>query len=115
MFVTKDHDNKAFDYIDPYGGTLAYIAWSIRVSYHCTIMATPVKAVFDRYILFDLASFLDRQVVTAEKQHQVEIDNAKEKSRLVTYNYTIGNKVYVKMTSIYHEIYYNKQGPYRIT
>ena len=35
--ATKDLDNKVFDYIDPWGKTLAYIAWSIRESYHLTI------------------------------------------------------------------------------
>ena len=34
MLVTKDLDNKLFDYIDPWGETLEYIAWEIRDSYH---------------------------------------------------------------------------------
>ena len=34
MLVTKDIDNKIFDYIYPWGETLASIAWVIRASYH---------------------------------------------------------------------------------
>ena len=49
ILVTKYLDNKVFDHIDPWGETLAYKAWSIRASYHCTIMAMPVQAIFGRY------------------------------------------------------------------
>ena len=41
MIVTKDIDNKVFDHIYPWGETLVYIAWEIRVSYQCTTMSTP--------------------------------------------------------------------------
>ena len=59
MLVTKDLDNKLFDYIYPWGETLAYTAWAIRDSYHLTIMATQGQAVFGRYMLFNLASVVD--------------------------------------------------------
>ena len=81
MLVTKDPDNKLFDYIDPWGETLAYIAWAIRASYQCTIMATPGKAVFDRDMLFNLASVVDWRVATAAKQRQVDIDNFRENAK----------------------------------
>ena len=50
MLVTKDLDNKVFDYIYQWGETLAYIAWAIRASYHRTIMATTGQASFVRDI-----------------------------------------------------------------
>ena len=59
MLVTKDLDNKSFDYMDPWGGNLAYISWVIRASYHHNIMATPIQSVFGRYMLFNLASVVD--------------------------------------------------------
>ena len=55
MLVTKDLDNKLFDYIFPWGETLASIAWAIRASYHRTIMAMPVQAFFGIDMLFNLA------------------------------------------------------------
>ena len=55
MLVTKDIDNKVFIYIGPWGENLASIAWAIRAYYHRTIMATQGQAVFDRYMLFNLA------------------------------------------------------------
>ena len=46
MLVTKDISNKFFDYIDPWGTTLVYMAWDIRDSYHSTIHATLRKSAF---------------------------------------------------------------------
>ena len=59
MLVTKDIDNKVFDYIDPWGEILSSIAWAMRACYHRTIMATPGQAVIGRDILLNLASVLD--------------------------------------------------------
>ena len=77
MLVTKDLDNKVFEYINPWGENLAYIAWTTRYSYHCTIMATSGQAVFGRYMLFNLASVFDWKVATAANQVQVDIDNVR--------------------------------------
>ena len=59
VLVTKDLDNKVFNYIFPWGETLSSIAWEIRASYHLTIMNTPGQDVFGRDILFNLASVVD--------------------------------------------------------
>ena len=86
MFVTKDLDNKVFDYIYQWGETLSSIAWAIRASYYCTIMVTPGQAILGRDILFNLASVVDWQVVTAANQRQVEINNVRENARKVTHD-----------------------------
>ena len=78
-------------------------------------MATPDQAVFGRDMLFNLASVIDWQVVTPEKQRQVDIDNVIENAKQVTHDYAIGNLVYVKITCIYGKLEYSKQGPYIIT
>ena len=59
MLVTKDLYNKVFDHTDPWDETLASIAWEIRASYHCTIMATPGQAIFGRDFMFNLESVVD--------------------------------------------------------
>ena len=115
MLVTKDLYNKVFYYIDTWGETLASIAWAIRASYHRTIMATPGQDVFGRDMLFNLTSVVDWIVTTSAKQHQVDIDKVRGNAKQVTHDYTIGDRVYVEMTGIYHKLDYNKQGPYRIT
>ena len=77
MLVTKDIDKNLFDYIYPWVETLAYIAWSIRASYHHTIITTPRQTVFGRDRLFKLVSVIYWQVSTAAKQRQVDIANVR--------------------------------------
>ena len=115
MLVTKDIDNNVFDHIYPWGETLAYIAWTIRASYHSTIMATPGQSFFGRDTLFNLVSVLDWRVVTSVKQHQVDIDNVRGNSRQVTHEYAIAYLFYAEMTGIYRKLDYRKQKPNRIT
>ena len=115
MLVTKDIDNKVFDYIDPWDETLASIAWVIRASYHSTIMVTAGKAIFDIDMLSNLASVVDWQVATAAKQCQVDIDNVPKNAKLFTHEYDIGDRVHVEITDIHCKFDYKQQGPYRIT
>ena len=68
MFVTKDLDNRVFDYIYPCGETLAAISWAIRACYHHTIMATPFRAVFGRDMIFNHPSVVDWWVINTAKQ-----------------------------------------------
>ena len=75
ILLTKDLDNKYFDYIYPWGKTLAYIASAIRASYHRTIMATLGLAVFGKDMISDLVSVVDWQFITAANQQQEYIDN----------------------------------------
>ena len=91
MLVTKDIDNKVFDYIYPWGETLASIAWSKRASYHRIIMATPGQDVIGRDMLFNLASVVEWQFVTTVTQCQVDIDNVRENSNQFMHDYAIGD------------------------
>ena len=66
-------------------------------------------------MLFNIASAIEWQVVTAAKQLQLDFDNIRENARRFTHYYTIGNQVYVEITGIYRKLDYKKKGPYRIT
>ena len=91
MLVTKDLDNKVFDYIYSWGETLAYIAWEIRASNHHTITATAGQYVFGVDMLLNLASVVDWQVATSAKQRKLDIDNVREDASQVTHDYAIGD------------------------
>ena len=67
ILFTKDIDNRVFYHIDPWGGTLASIAWEIRASHKCTTMVTPGQTVFGGDMLLNLTSVIDWRVVTAAK------------------------------------------------
>ena len=75
MLVTKDIDNKVIDYVNPWGETLASIAWAIRASYHRTIGGATGQYVFGRDNIFNLTSAVGWRVITAKKQQHADIDN----------------------------------------
>ena len=100
MLINKDLDKKFFNYIYPWGETLAYIAWEIRASYHRIITATSGQAVFSRDMLFNLASVVDWRVATTAKQRQLDIDIYRENAKQVTHDYTIGDQVYVEIARL---------------
>ena len=66
-------------------------------------------------MIFNLASAVYWQVITAVKQRQVNIHYVQEDDRQVTHEYSIGNQVFMEMTGIYRTPHYSKQGPYIIT
>ena len=66
-------------------------------------------------MVFKLASVVCWRVETAAKQRQLDIDNVRENAKQVTHDYVIGDQVYVEMNVIYQNLYYKKQGPYKIT
>ena len=100
IIITKDLSKILFDYIYPWGETLAYIACAIRAFYHVNIQATPSQVVFCIDLIFNLVPFIYWRVITAGKQQQLDIYNFQEKSRRVTHDYTIGDLVYVMITGI---------------
>ena len=95
IFFTKDIDIKVYDYIYPWGETLASGVWSIRESYHFTLGFMPGWAVLGRDISLNLTSIVDWRVVNARKQRQVEIDMFCKNTRQVRHGCAVGNLVYV--------------------
>ena len=75
ILVTKDVDNKFFEYIYTWGETLSSIALDVGASYNHTIGDTPGQAVFGIDIIFNLTLVIDWRVITAKKLRQVNIDN----------------------------------------
>ena len=104
-----------YDYIESCYNTLTSVSWKIRESCHCTLVFTPGKDVFGRYMLFNLTSIIHWRVITARKQGKVDIYNVHKRSKWVKNDQSIGDLVYVENTGIYLKLYYKKQGPYIIT
>ena len=78
-------------------------------------MATPDQNAFGKYIIFNLVSVIDWQVITAAKQQQVGIDNVQENARQFMHDYAIGDQFYMEMTGLYRKLDYKKQVLYIIT
>ena len=59
MLVTKDIDNKLFDYIDPRGETLTYIAWDIWAYYHSNSEAKIGQYFFGKVMILKIMAVVD--------------------------------------------------------
>ena len=86
MLDAKDLDNKVFENIDPWDEFLASTSWDIRASYNRTNQATPVQAIFERDIIFNLVSVVYWGVITVSKKWQLDIDDAQSNYRRVTHD-----------------------------
>ena len=89
--------------------------WPIREYYHHILGFTPDQVVLGRYILFNLTSIVDWNVVTARKKWKYDIDNFCKNAMQVRYDYEIGDLAYMEMTHIHRILYCKKQGLYIIT
>ena len=86
----------------------------ISASHHCTIGDTPVQDVFDRDMIFNLASVVDWQAINAKKQWQTDIDNVHRNSIQFSHDYTVDDILHMDMAGIYRKLDYNKYIPYII-
>ena len=72
-------------------------------------MATPGRAVFGRYTVFNLASVVNWRVITTAKQWKIDIDNVQETSMRVVHDYTTGHQIYVEIIVIYYRLDYRNK------
>ena len=68
MFLTKNFKEQIFDYIDPFGSILAYVAWAIRASYNSVTQATPTQLVFGRDMMFNISFLINWKDISLRKQ-----------------------------------------------
>lgn len=115
MFVTKSLHEKIFDYIDPFGATLASVAWAIRASYNSATDSTPAQLVFGRDMMFNIKSLVNWKELSIKKQALVDKANLRENQKRVDYDYQVDNKVYIIKDGIYRKLDAPKLGPFRIT
>ena len=115
MLKTMDLVNIEFDAIDPWTSILTSIAYAVRCSFHSTLKATPGQLVFGRDMLLDLKFEPNYTQTWAQKQQRINYDNIRENSKRVTYDYKVGNYVYVLRDGNYRKLEGDKQGPYRVT
>ena len=115
MFRTKDLSKRIFDYVNPWNDILSSVAWAIRASYHSTLQATPAQLVFQRDMVFNIATIVDWRAITINKQRQVDKDNLRENRKRVDYDYQVGDQIYVLRDGIHRKLEGPHQGPYPIT
>ena len=107
--------NQEYDFLDPFGETLASIAWAVRASYNTTSKATPAQIVFGGDMIFNLKSLINWHAMSLNKQKLVDKANLRENINRIDYDYQVGQRVYIKKDGIYRKLDGPKLGPYEIT
>lgn len=111
----NNSDDVTEDLIDDF---VTDAAWAIRSSYHTVLKATPGQAIFGRDMLFDIPFITDWTEVGRRRQRQVDSSNARENSKRLDFDYTVGSKaLIIKATDGSHlpKADDKNEGPYRVT
>jgi len=66
-------------------------------------------------MIFNLSSVVDWRAITLRKQKQVDRDNLRENAKRISYDYAVGNQIYIKQEGIARKLDDFKEGPYQIT
>ncbi len=68
-------------------------AWAICSTYHTVLKTSPGMAIFGCNMLFDIPFIADWNKIGNYRQHQTDLNTARENSKQVDYDYKVGNKV----------------------
>lgn len=93
MLRTYKLDGREFNNEDPWGEYLASVAWALCSTIHSTLKATPAQLVFGRDMILPIAFKANWEELRARRQKQITIDNERENSKRIAYDYKIGDKV----------------------
>ena len=115
MLLTTNLKEKTFDFIDPFGSTLASVAWAVCASHNSATDATPAQLVFGRDMIFNLQTLVNWKEISQRKQSQIDKANLRENHKRIDYDYQPGQKVYILKDGIFRKLDSPKMGPFCIT
>ena len=78
-------------------GVLSSIRRAVNSTVHTTLRATPTQLVFGRDALLNVSFQADWELIRQRKQRMINLNNARENSKRVEYNYTVGQQVDVRL------------------
>ena len=99
---------------DLWSGTLSAIAFGVRATIHTTMHATPMQAVFGRDAILNIRHQANWAYIRKRKDRLVRINNARENSKRIPYEYQVGQLVLIKSEQ---RLKYGSDaylGPYRV-
>ena len=95
---------------------LTNAAWAIRSTFHTVLKASPGAAIFGRDMLFDIPYIADWKKIGDYRQHQTDLNTARENKKRVDFDYKIGYKILVIKIGIIHKTESpKKRDPWTIT
>ena len=79
---------------------LTNASWAIRSTYHTVLKASPGAAIFGRDMLFDIPYIADWNKIGVHRQHQTDLNTARENLHRADYDYKVGDKVLIRKDGI---------------
>ena len=96
-------------------GVLSSIRRAVNSTVHTTLRATPTQLVFGRDALLNVSFQADWELIRQRKQRMINLNNARENSKRVVYNYTVGQQVDVRLDPNRKHGEDHFKGPYTVS
>ena len=103
-----------FDSVRPFESLLSSVAYAVRSTYHTTLKATPCQLVYARDMVQPMEYVAEWDLIRKTKQKRINENNARENSKRVEYDYTVGQSVLLQSTDIRRKLDDPAAGPYKI-
>ena len=79
---------------------LAETSWAICTTYHTILKASPGAAIFGRDMLFDIPFLADWNKIGDYRQHQTDLNTARESRSRPDWDYKVGDQVLLRKDGI---------------
>ena len=91
-----DIQNNYLEYYDPWSSILAATDFSVQITYHTTLQATPVQLIFGRDMILNTPFIADWKDIRLLKQKIIYNNNQLENKNRKPHIYRIWDKVLVR-------------------
>ena len=96
MIRTFSVQSMELDDKNPWDGILSAVAFAVRATVHTTTRASPSQLIFGRDAIFQVQHVADWQYIKKRKQNAINVNNARENSKRIPYEYQVGQRVLIK-------------------
>ena len=90
----------------------SYFRYNTVTSHHSTLGVTPAQLVFGRDMIFNMKALINWKSLSIKKQMSTDKSTLRENAKIIDYDYTVGQQVYVKRDKPYRKLEGPKMGPY---
>ena len=101
---------------DTWKGVLSAALFALRATYHTTTQATPMQLVFGRDAILNVQFQADWKYIKDRKQKLINLNNTRENSSRVPYQYQVNQQVMLDVTGTTKAKYAKNpyRGPYKV-
>ena len=109
------YNREDLDQEDPWSGMLITIMFGLRSTFYSTLKATPMQLVYGRDAILPIFHQADWKYIKDTKQKMIDINNKRENSKRINYEYKINDQVMIKRSKKTKHGEREYDGPYPIT